>query len=684
MDRIDAELALGRADELVPELERLVAGRPLQERPRGQLMLALYRAGRQADALAVYRQTRELLRDELGLEPSRALQRLERAVLNQDAELERTADVPALNTGVCPFKGLAAYDADDADFFFGRESLVADLVAKLAASPFVGVVGSSGSGKSSLLRAGVLPALRSGALPGSDDWPEQLLRPGDPIDPSARVIAVDPLEEAFAQPDEERARFFDALVAAAAHARVVVCLRADFYGRCAEHRGLADLLSGSQVLVGPMQPDELRRAIESPAARAGLEVEPPLVDALVTEVEGEPGALPLLSTMLLELWRLRGGNVLRFETYRAAGGVHGAVARLAEATYSRLSEPERDAARRLLVRLADEGPDAPVRRRLPLAQLGDAAVLETLAEARLVTISDGSVEVAHEALLRDWPRLRDWLEADAGGRRIHRELAAHAEAWEAHGRDDAGLYRAARLSAALDWADAHPSDANESEREFLAASRRTAQREVRRLRELAIVLAALLGVALVTGVVAVVQRASARRDARTALAARLGAQAVAEPRLDRARLLARESVRLDDTPETEQALLATLLRSPALVASYALPEGTRPYRSPPHPTVARSSSATATARCTSSTRGRTGRPGRRTAAPSGSCRRRTRPTGRSSSPSPIRRARSPCSTRKPCAAFGCSRSTRASAQTRRGPLHPSSSIRVRRFLPMTS
>jgi DNA-binding SARP family transcriptional activator/WD40 repeat protein len=580
LDRIDADLALGRADELVPELERLVAARPLQERPRGQLMLALYRAGRQADALAVYRQTRELLREELGLEPSRALQRLERALLNQDDELERerAAYVPAPDTGICPFKGLAAYDGDDADFFFGRERLVADLVAKLAASPFVGVVGSSGSGKSSLLRAGLLSTLRSGGLPGSDEWPQQLLRPGDPIDPSARVVAVDPLEEAFAEPEAERARFFDALVAATAHARVVVCLRADFYGRCAEHRGLAELLSNSQALVGPMEPDEVRRAIELPAARAGLEVEPPLVDALVAEVEGEPGALPLLSTMLLELWRLRGGGILRFETYRAAGGVHGAVARLAEETYAQLSEAERDAARRILLRLADQGPDAPVRRRVPLAQLGDTAVLETLAEARLVTISDGSVEVAHEALLRDWPRLRDWLEADAGGRRIRRELAAHAAAWEAHGRDTADLYRAARLSVALDWADAHPSDANESERDFLAASRRAARQEVRRLRGLAVVLTTLLGVALVAGVVAVVQRTSARHDARTALAARLGAQAIAEPRLDRAALLARESVRLDDTPATEQALLATLLRSPALVASYALPEGTRPYR----------------------------------------------------------------------------------------------------------
>ncbi len=332
------------------------------------------------------------------------------------------------------------------------------------------------------------------------------------------------------------------------------------------------------MLVGPMEPDELRRAIEAPAARAGLEVEPPLVDALVAEVEGQPGALPLLSTTLLELWRLRGGGVLRYETYRAAGGVDGAVARLAEQTYARLDDGEREAARRILLRLADEGPDAPVRRRVPLAQLGDEAVLETLADARLVTVGDGFAEVAHEALLRDWPRLRDWLEADAEGRAVHRELAAHAEAWDARGRDEADLYRGARLAAAVEWADAHQGDANETERAFLAASQRAAQRALRRLRWIAGGLAALLAVAIAAGAVAFVQRQSARRDARVALASRLGAQAVAEPRLDRALLLAREAVRLDDTPATEQELLATLLRSPALLASYDLPDGTRPYR----------------------------------------------------------------------------------------------------------
>src|SRR5262249_44556520 len=155
--------------------------------------------------------------------------------------------------------------------------------------PFVAIVGASGSGKSSLLRAGLLPALAGGALPGSDGWTQQLLRPGERIDPGARIVAVDQLEEVFAG---EPAAFLGTLVAATGRARVVVSLRADFYGRCAEHRALAELVSRSQVLVGPMEPDELRRAIEAPAARAGLEVEPSLVDALVAEVEGRPGALP--------------------------------------------------------------------------------------------------------------------------------------------------------------------------------------------------------------------------------------------------------------------------------------------------------------------------------------------------------------------------------------------------------
>ena len=227
-----------------------------------------------------------------------------------------------------------------------------------------------------------------------------------------------------------------------------------------------------------------------------------LVDALVADVQGEPGALPLLSATLLELWQLRGGDVLRLETYRAAGGVDGAVARLAEQTYGHLTEPEGELARETFLRLSDEGPDSPVRRRVPLAQLPDADVVEKLAGARLLTVSDGFAEIAHEALLRHWPRLRDWLEADASGRRLQRELAGQAERWEAGGRESADLYRGARLAAALEWAATETSRPSPDEDVFLAASRRSAQRSLRRLRAVAVGLAALLVLVVAGAVIA--------------------------------------------------------------------------------------------------------------------------------------------------------------------------------------
>ena len=207
----------------------------------------------------------------------------------------------------------------------------------------------------------------------------------------------------------ERAAFAEALAALAADAdqRVVVVLgiRGDFYGRCAEYPELAAQMSANTVLVGPMRRDELRRAIELPARRAGLRVEPSLVSALIGDVADEPGGLPLLSTTLVELWEERSGRTLREASYEASGGVSGAVARLAERAYRRLSEPQRERARAILLRLSDAEEAAPVRRRVPLAELETerdedaAAALAVLTESRLVTVDEGTVEVAHEALL---------------------------------------------------------------------------------------------------------------------------------------------------------------------------------------------------------------------------------------------------------------------------------------------
>jgi WD40 repeat protein/DNA-binding SARP family transcriptional activator len=620
MERIDAELALGRAGEAVVELERLIASEPLQERLRGQLMLALYRSGRPADALSAYREACAFLREELGLTPSPALRELEAMILRHDPALGLPHGPAPIQAVVCPFKGLAAFDGSDAEFFCGRDRAISELIARLAEWPLVGIIGPSGIGKSSLLRAGVLPALRSGSLPGSANWRQVLLRPGEhpcaelrrTLAPDLRhlverlgddgrlLVAVDQLEELFTVCDDEleRREFLEQLVAAAGDNQrrvLVLCaLRADFYGRISAYPAFAELLSRSHALVGPIGPAELREVIEQPAARAGIEVQRELVDLLVAEVADEPGGLPLLSTTLLELWQARDGRMLRLEHYRATGGVRGGVARIAEAAYMRLSEHERRVARSLLLRLADLGEETPERRRVPLAEIermeGCAGVLLALTDARLLTVGAGTVELSHEALLREWPRYRGWLEEDRVGRRLQAHLRAQAGEWDARGRDAGDLYRGARLAAALDFCAQHDDEMDRLERQFIDASRAQADSETqrqrsqnRRLRLLLVGAAVLLILAVLAGTVALIRQHQARVDARLAVAEanaalgrQLGAEALSEARLDVAALLAREAVALDRSPQTESTLFSTLLRSPAVVATFSMPTSSAP------------------------------------------------------------------------------------------------------------
>jgi WD40 repeat protein/DNA-binding SARP family transcriptional activator len=595
MARFDADLSLGHDAELVGELERLIAEHPLQERLRQQLMLALYRSGRQADALEVYRQTRVLLHEELGLEPSKSLQQLEQLILRQDASLDvHRAVRREPRAAVCPFKGLASFDRADADYFCGRELVIANLVTRLATNTLVGLIGPSGIGKSSVLRAGVLPALQGGVLPGSDRWPQFVFRPGahpcDELRPALGaegeriVLAVDQFEEVFTvcSDDAERSAFIDELVRAAAEvdrrALVIVSLRVDFYGRCASYPGFRELLSGAHALIGPMDRGELRRAIEEPAQRAGLEIERPLVDALVADLEHEPGALPLLSTMLLELWSTREGDILRHSAYRATGGVQGAVARLAEAAYAQLDDGHQGIARRLFLRLASGSGETLSRKRVSPEELGgedDAAVrrvLDRLVASRLLTISDGAVEVAHEALLFEWPRLRGWLDDDAQARRLREHLSAAAREWDSSGRDTGELYRGARLSSALDWAGEHEAELSQVERDFLADSRAAGELEAererrtnRRLRGLLFGAFSLLALALLAGALALVAREHAKDAEAVAVAQRLGAQALVAKQLDLSLLLARQGVALAGSPVTEHNLEAALAQSPAAI-----------------------------------------------------------------------------------------------------------------------
>src|SRR5262245_54981597 len=254
-DLIESRLAGSDPGQLVPELEAMVREEPLRERRLAQLMVALYRAGRQAEALRAFTRARDVLVGQLGVEPGPELQRLQAAILAHEPALERARPLgadAARPTDVCPYKGLARFEAVDAEYFFGREQVVAEAVGYLAQGGFLALVGPSGSGKSSLLRAGVLHALSSGALPGSDRWSARVIRPGehplgvlsgaldDKQQPS--LLAVDQFEEVFTACSDvtERTAFLDAVTEAATtpdgNTTIVIAMRADFYGRCAEHR----------------------------------------------------------------------------------------------------------------------------------------------------------------------------------------------------------------------------------------------------------------------------------------------------------------------------------------------------------------------------------------------------------------------------------------------------------------
>jgi WD40 repeat protein/DNA-binding SARP family transcriptional activator len=638
---LEGELNAGRHLELAGRLTALVEQHPTRERLRALLMLALYRAGRQAEALAVFQDARWTLVETLGLEPGPELRRLQEAILRQDPALElvvpdeawanretaehvgagagraseRRIELRAIedelaagvvdlhtlrarrsrrrSSATCPYKGLEAFEPDDADVFFGRERLVAEIVARLPGTSLLGVTGPSGSGKSSMVRAGLLPALAAGVLPGSADWKRRLIRPGErPLEtleralgensfagvgPRSRLlVVVDQFEEVFTacRDAEQRAAFVDALVAGDERMLVVLAVRADFYGACAQFPQLARRLGENQVLVGPMRPDELARAIEGPAEQTALEVEPELVSRLVEETAGQTGGLPLLETTLLELWQRRTGDRLTMRAYERTGGVRGAVARLAETAYERLSPAEAATARHILVRLAGEGEaEAAVRRQVPLSELDLASsasarrVLEILTENRLLTVGGETVEVAHEALLREWPRLRGWLEHDAEARRVHRHITLHAREWDAGGREEGELYRGARLASALDFAADHAQALNDLERTFLDEARLVSERDAeqtrrmnRRLRALLAGALVALAAAVVAGAVALDQRTDARKAATVADAQRLGTQALTDDRLDRALLLARAGVELDDSVVTRGNLLTTLER----------------------------------------------------------------------------------------------------------------------------
>jgi WD40 repeat protein len=511
-----------------------------------------------------------------------------------------------------PYLGLASYTEQHAGLFFGRQALTADLLEWLAAGRFLAVFGPSGSGKSSLLRAGLLAEVsRAG------QWVTVLLTPGDrPVSrlaerlaplagteagqlqdellagPGALITAasralpegaemllvVDQFEEVFTADDpRQRDRFVDALLAAAGspgtRLRVVLGIRSDFYTQCARWPDLVRALRGAQVLVGPMEQDQLREVILKPAQQAGMTVERGLIATILAETGTEPGALPLVSHALLETWRHSPPGRLTLSAYTQAGGVRNAIASTAERVYLSGDAAQRQLLRRLFLRLVALGDGAPdTRRRATPGELASgadpgvvAALLEEVARARLVTIDDGAVQLSHEALIGSWPRLAGWLADGRDGLRVQRKVAEAAAEWARLDRDPAALYRGTPLAVAREWAgrDAGLVGLADLEREFLAVSDQAEAAEHaartradRRLRVLVAALAVLLLVVSGAGGVAAWQRA-------TALAAEQAAQS--------GQLAAESATLAADNPDAAAlAALAAWHESPTVAARSAL------------------------------------------------------------------------------------------------------------------
>ncbi|MEV6682841.1 helix-turn-helix domain-containing protein [Streptomyces erythrochromogenes] len=423
-----------------------------------------------------------------------------------------------------PYAGLSAFQPEDADRFFGRDHLTAELLAKVRDHRFLTVFGPSGSGKSSLLRAGLVARTRTAGQPvilftpgphpveecavhlaaATGQAPGPLLTElrNDPATLHLRVrqaalghppatsagnsngtgtgvgsstgtgtgsstdadilIVVDQFEEVFTlcRDQDERDAFIALLITAAAtptsRTRVVLGVRADFYGRCVQNPHLVEAMRDAQIAVGPMTSQELREAVTRPAALADCTVTGPLLAAVVADAAGRPGALPLVSHAMVETWRRRCGSRLTLDGYLAAGGIQHALAHTAEAAYAALSPPQQDHARSLFLRLTALGDGTEdTRRRITTNELDPgpdtAHVLESLARRRLVTLDDGCVEITHEAVIRCWPRLRGWLTEDRDRLRLHRRLTDATADWEAQGHDPHTLYRGAASTRPSTW-----------------------------------------------------------------------------------------------------------------------------------------------------------------------------------------------------------------------------------------
>ncbi|MCZ6506323.1 MAG: BTAD domain-containing putative transcriptional regulator [Actinobacteria bacterium] len=585
--RIEADLRRGKAGELVGELESLRSMHPMRESFVGQLMLALYQSGRQADALRTFERFQRHVGEELGIEPSPELRRLEEQVLLHDSRIRvRLPGVERVETVTRaarnPFKGLRSFYEDDSSDFFGRDRLVADVVRRIGQGErLIALVGPSGSGKSSVVRAGLIPAVRKGAIAGSGGWQIAQMVPGArpfaelevallrssldvpdslagqladgedgmlraalrvlPRGDSRLLLVIDQFEELFTlvEDDDERSRFISNLLPVMddPHRRVtvVLTLRADFYDRPLAYPEFADRLGKGVVNVAPLTPDELEDAAQKPGESAGVSLAPTLLASLLSDVVGQPGALPLFQYTLTELFDRRVDDTLTLESYRSMDGLRGALTRRADDLFIGLDSKQRLAAQQLFLRLvtiADS--DEWGRRRVPASEIVSLDVdlvavhdvIELFTAHRLLTVDrdfvteSPTIEVAHEALLTEWGRLRGWIEESREDVKWHAALTSAMNEWIESDRHVDFLLTTSRLEGYEQWAATATMQLTADERLYLDAAiemreqvrvaeqervareARTAQTARRRLWGLAVAVALLAAVAVGIVVVA--------------------------------------------------------------------------------------------------------------------------------------------------------------------------------------
>ena len=511
-----AELDVGRTGQAIPLLEAAIREDPLRERSRELLMVALYRSGRHAEALRNYDKLRQLLRDELGLDPSPGLQRLRDRVLLHDPSLVPIPQgEPQRVATRNPYKGLQPFGENDAQDFFGREALVERLVGSLESGQrLIALVGPSGSGKSSVVAAGLTPRMREGAVAGSERWTiVPLTLTADPMgevraavsratgtqpqegrllpaSTAARVaLVLDQFEQLFTAAEESRRNQF--LAALTAELRdpdgqltVILTLRADFYDRPLQHPEFSAAFIPGVVHVLPMTAGELEAAVVEPAEQVGVKVEPALLAELVAESVARPGSLPLLQYALTELFEQRTGPMLTRAGYAALGGLRGVLSRRAEATFLALSADEQQIATQVFLRMVRLGRgSADIRRWLTLSELTDlgtdAVILSTVLTAfgrhRLMTFDhdpatgEATVEMAHEALLTEWERLAGWVDRHRAALRRRDALLAAVEEWDLSERNADYLLTGSRLAEFETWSSEGSLQLTTRERDFLAA-----------------------------------------------------------------------------------------------------------------------------------------------------------------------------------------------------------------------